>query len=735
MNLPSYYLEYALQWLAACGVSEDLLELCQEYILHQRAAADVLPLLPQVDISGEQQERVWQEIGNSYFFLRTHKPNTSRLFQLLYRIGGAQMLEPLGAALRVERGQMLTLIYAEEGAAFAPVLLEYLGDSSQAVREIAAELLAKHRELDEELAARLFHKLKHVREAAAQAVYMWGDAKSRALLEQAYEKEKNQGVKYNLALFLGYISGEVKKDSSALPDMNTLQTNEQIVEYCAAQLKRIRKQYLNWLDLDELPLVRFADDGAVAPDEVRRYLMISLAEQTKPGPNLEASTIHRFLLAEDVRELARATFAAWERTEYEAKKKWVVTLAVFSEDRELLQRLQALLETWPKQKRGPLSAYALRVMALTGGQEALLLVDAYRRKSKIKIVKETAEESFLAAAAELGLDAEGLKDRMVPTLGFDAQGGQPLAYGSRSFRVQLTATLDPVLVDERGKSFKNLQKPKVGDDEAQAEAAKEFFKALKKQLRAIYKAQASRYEQAMVKERTWTRGDWEALFVANPLLKYFATGLLWGLFAEGELQQAFRYYEDGSFRTREGQALELPSDAVIGMVHPLELTADERTLWQQQFEASELQAPFEQLSRLMYHVTDEERAGTQVERYRGVTISAHTLFNRLTKLGWSKGLTQEGGVYFEFYKDDERLRVGAQLDHSGIRTDNKDVATEVTVSTLRFYRATTVKRGSYISDGNPVQNLIHPADVPPRLFSDILYEVELALTHPVAVQA
>ncbi|PWK15771.1 DUF4132 domain-containing protein [Tumebacillus permanentifrigoris] len=730
MNLPDYYMEYALQWLTACGVSEDLLERCQDYILHQGVAADVLPLLPENDLSDAQFESVWQEIGNSYFFLRTHKPNTSRLFQILYRIGGVAMLEPLGTALRVERGQMLTLIYVEEGAAFAPVLLDYLGDSSQAVREIAAELLAKHRELDDRLAEMLFHKLKHVREAVAQTIYMWGDAKGRALLEQAYEKERNQGVKYNLALFLGYIAGEVRKDSEALPDMNSLQTKEQIVEYCTRQLKRIRKQYLNWLDLEQLPILHFAEDGEAAPDAVRQYLMISLAEQTQPGPNLEASTIHRFLQESDVQDLARATFEAWVQAEYEAKKKWVITLAVFSGDSQLLHQLETLVEAWPKQKRGALSSYALRVMALTGGQEPLLLVNTFRRKSKIKLVKEGAEESFLAAAGALGLDVDGLTDRMVPTLGFDAAGEQVLDYGTRTFRLRLTPTLDLVVVDERGKQFKNLPKPSQKDDEAQAEAAKEFFKALKKQLRALYKAQAARYELAMVKERMWTRELWSKLFVENPILMKFATALLWGLYEEGALQQSFRYLADGTCRTLDGATFEAQEGSVIGLVHPLEITEEERVQWLRQFEADELKAPFEQLSRLVYHITDEERAGTQIERYHGVTISSHTLFNRLTKLGWSKGLNQDGGVYFDFYKDDQRLRVGAQLDHHGIRTDSTDEGADVTVTTLRFYRATTIKRGSYLSDGNPVQNLILPGDVPPRLFSEVLYEVELALTHP-----
>ena len=54
-------------------------------------------------------------------------------------------------------------------------------------------------------------------------------------------------------------------------------------------------------------------------------------------------------------------------------------------------------------------------------------------------------------------------------------------------------------------------------------------------------------------------------------MRYIATGLIWGVYKEGKLQDSFRYLEDGTFTTADEKEFLLPDNAVISLVHPIDL--------------------------------------------------------------------------------------------------------------------------------------------------------------------
>ena len=49
--------------------------------------------------------------------------------------------------------------------------------------------------------------------------------------------------------------------------------------------------------------------------------------------------------------------------------------------------------------------------------------------------------------------------------------------------------------------------------------------------------------------------------------------------------------EDGSFNTADEEEYELPKEAVIGLVHPVELSADLLSAWKEQLEDYEIVQP------------------------------------------------------------------------------------------------------------------------------------------------
>ncbi|KEO83871.1 DUF4132 domain-containing protein [Tumebacillus flagellatus] len=528
-----------LDWLEELGVPAELIEPCKSYLQLQPGSETVLSALPEIDMNDPQHDDLWEDVARQDYYLRSHlvKATRERMFQLLYRMGGHSALDRLGHIMRGDRGEMLDLIYAQEGASFAPVLIEYLHDQSRPVREKAAELLVNHRELDTQVGPLIFHRLKHVRDGAVYAVYLWGDEKGRDLLERAYLREKNEGVRMHMALFLGYIAGEVRKDDAETEQkILSLQTNKLLVEHCTKQLKRIRKQFIHWLDFETLPVLHFADDGEPAPDEVRRYLLISYAEMTQPGANLEAEAMQKLLRDEDVRELAMQTFLQWEAAECDGKRKWVLSFALATQDPRLRQRIQAHIEAWPKQKRVQLAVYAVKVLGMSDQQEAWVIVDTVRRKIKNRLVKEAAVDQFQAVANRLGMDIEELADRMVPTLGFDANGEQTLDFGTREFRLRLTPELGVSLFDATGKELKSLPKPNRQDDAERAAVAKLEFTQLKKQLRQWGQQLSQRFAAAAESNRTWSQEQWNELFAGeNPILREFAKQIRWKPLEDGRI--------------------------------------------------------------------------------------------------------------------------------------------------------------------------------------------------------
>jgi hypothetical protein len=145
--------------------------------------------------------------------------------------------------------------------------------------------------------------------------------------------------------------------------------------------------------------------------------------------------------------------------------------------------------------------------------------------------------------------------------------------------------------------------------------------------------------------------------------------------------------------------------------------------WKQQLEDYEIAQPFGQLDRSVFRPEPGEAESLGVDRFGGRRVLGITLLGRLQKSGWYKGSVQDAGFFSTFYREIGTL--GAQLYFSGMYV-SPDLSEEITVGQLIFYRAGSVERGSYVYDDVKKDELIAPGNVPARLFSEILLDVEIA---------
>lgn len=595
----------------------------------------------------------------------------------------------------------------EDATSYKGALLSCAGDNSKLVREILTVVYTSHRDWKTEIVKMLESKKSKEREMAVQVLKNWGAEHFQEELGTALAREKSSKVKELLENCLGIenISPEAKKEQS-----------EQ--ELIKAILKGGKKRRVSWVY--EKPVLELHKlDGTLASPDYLAAILVCYADMNTLGVHKDAVKLAANLNKTELSLAMSMVFERWMETGAESKKKWVLYAVSVHGGEEIVPVLYAQIQDWPKQSRGAMAAEAVKALALNGGPTALLLVDQIARKFKFRQVKTAAGTALAYAAKELGITKEELEDRIVPNLGFDERMEQIFDYGTRSFRVYLTSALELEVYDEQGKRLKNMPAPGKKDEPEKAKAANDAYKLLKKQLKTVVTNQKLRLEQAMSTERLWNVDKWKELFVKNPVMHQFATGLIWGLYADGKLLDTFRYMEDGSFNTVDEEEYSLPAEGTIGLIHPIELTEENLENWKEQLSDYEIVQPLEQMERSIYRLSEEEKKQTELTRFGGKLLNGMSLSGKLQNMGWYRGSVVDGGGYFTFYREDGAI--GVELEFSGCSVGYENE--EVTVYGVQFYKAGTVKRGSYIYDTIKEENRYLPGEVSARYVSEIILQL------------
>lgn len=626
-----------------------------------------------------------------------------------------EMLEALRQLGPTGRIAVLTAFF-EADRTNVTILLDQFGDTSKAVREVLVCLLKDESEYRPKVIEKLASKKAAERETAAQILCAYKeDAECRSALEQALAKEKSVKLITYLQKELGFSVEEETGDGKE-------QTTE---NYVKELLKGNRKRSLAWLYETPMPVVHNKKKEEV-PEDYLQAILLSYSTMEPLGVNAKTRQLTKHLDENELEAYAAAVFEKWLEKGAEAKKKWVLYFTAVFGGADMVQRLKTQINEWPRNSRGAIAVEAVKALACNGGSAALMTVDAISRKFKFRQVKDAAKTALSIAAKELGISTEELADRIVPDLGFGEDLSRTFDYGSRKFQVFITPALELEIFDEKQKKLKSLPSPGAKDDPELSKRASQEFKDMKKLLKTTITSQQSRLELALSTERKWTAEAWEKLFVKNPVMHQFAISLIWGAYEDGVLQETFRYMEDGTFNTAQEEEYELPKQAVIGLVHPLELSEEVIETWKEQLSDYEITQPIVQMERKIYLVEPEEEEKTELERFGGFIINNLSLSGKLMGEGWYRGSVLDAGGYYTFYKEDLEQHIGAELEFSGAFVGGDDE--DVTIYEIRFYRAGTVEHGSYIYDTIKPEHSYLLKDVPKRFFSETVYQLTKLLS-------
>lgn len=586
------------------------------------------------------------------------------------------------------------------------LLIQSLGDSSKKVRTAAVEFLTKDVEAADDVAKELNSRKKVVRENVMQTLLYYKSEKYTQLVQVALKEKKNASLMEKFAPLLG--------------DEDIEGVSGSIESFCTRILTpQKRNALVQWLGFE--PRIRLRDSNTIADTTLPLAYFQQYVSESVILKKEAAEMIAAALNEQDLKENIQAIYQLWVSQGAEAKKRGILSMYGIYSDDEMALLLKKQIDEWAVGMRGAIAAAAVQALALSSSYLALMTINTMAFKYKHKQVRNAAKEALSLAAKTRGITEEELEDQLVPDLGFNKRGEKTIDYGSRAFTAYLTPNLKIELKTEEGKRIKSLPKPNAKDHVEKAEEAKVELSSIKKQLRSIISMQTQRLETALSLNRYWSQHTWKSLFVENPIMQQFAISLIWGEYKEGKLVAMFRYMEDGTFNTIDEEEHELTPDTVIGLIHPLELSEEERELWKEQLEDYEVIQPFPQIVREVFLVAEDEKV--TVERFGGIQINGRSLFGKITKYGWNRGSVEDAGVYYSFYKEDTRAGLGAELAFEGAPVGYEE-EDDVCLFEIQFYKAGTVSRGSYSYDEVDDARRIVPKQVPERFFSEILYDIK-----------
>ena len=227
----------------------------------------------------------------------------------------------------------------------------------------------------------------------------------------------------------------------------------------------------------------------------------------------------------------------------------------------------------------------------------------------------------------------------------------------------------------------------------------------------------------MVRQQRWPVQRWSELFAMHPVLLPMSARLIWGVYDDtGKLHATFRPLEDRTFTQATDESFTLPAAGRIGIIHPLELTEDQRKAWQTHLADYEISPSFPQLERPVVQLAPEHAAKKSLSDYVGTSINGITFKGRADRLGWTRGSVVDGGGISTYTKSFPAAGVDVFLGLEGMYI-GIDMSTEIKLEHAFFVRSGSVKTGSYTYDEPADENdprVLPFGQVPAIVYSEVM---------------
>lgn len=476
-----------------------------------------------------------------------------------------------------------------------------------------------------------------------------------------------------------------------------------------------------WIAPTDFLPIQIGESG-LNPEQMAAVIL-ALKQSQLDKPHGLISSLKQQANSQSLDQFVWKLFERWLIEGGPSKEKWgMIALGLLGSD-AIAFKLTPLIKVWPGESQHPRAVLGLQCLRAIGTDTALMQINGIAQKLKFKGLKAKAQECMEQIAQDRGLTRPQLEDRIVPDCDLNERGTRTFDFGPRQFQFVLGENMKPMVRDSAGTLKPDLPKPGVRDDADLANQAVTDWKLMKKQISDLVKIQAVRLEQAMVQGRRWPLGEFELLFVHHPLMINLVRLLLWGSYDEaGRLTQTFRVTEDQTYADTDDETLELTASSAVGIIHPLYLEPDVKNTWGEVLSDYEIVPPFPQLGRAIYTLEPGEAELTDLTRFSHLKIPTTALVGTLEKLGWTRGVPQDGGVYDLHYKQFEQAKTTAVIGYDqGIPVGYIEGWDDQSLESCYFLRGMRSPYGYWLDDRD--QNILKLKHVDPVVISEVLSDL------------
>jgi hypothetical protein len=477
-----------------------------------------------------------------------------------------------------------------------------------------------------------------------------------------------------------------------------------------------------WIDEKKLPPLKYRDSGKPLDMQTVRYIFYRQSRAPGMQPDVECKPLYALIDRKTSGDFALTVLRMYLGRKQISGGRWAMAIAGILGDDRVIPILVQQIRTWAAGNHVILGQSATEVLAVLGSDAALCAIDAialkYRTKKKIA---KAATEALSLVAESQGITVDELGDRIVPWLSFEPCKPRRIEYGEKQIEIRIGLDFKLALRDVI-KNKKVTSLPAGMPAEIKSE-----FKDLVVMLREVVKGQIPRIENLMVRQFRWTSRQWKARFRDHPVLCPFAVRLVWGVYdRDGRLLATFRALEDGTLTDEQDSCVQLPGeesdDAIIGVVHPLELSAEQRLAWSTHLGDYKVVSPFIQLERPILIPNEQDRKTCISRRYEQIETNGMSFRSRLDRLGWQRGAVGHGGMIDFYRKRYLGCEIDAILELDGMPLLGMDNRTTIRLGRFYFVKAgASAAMSAYDLPRNEEDpRLLSFGEVPPIVFSETL---------------
>jgi Domain of unknown function (DUF4132) len=358
-----------------------------------------------------------------------------------------------------------------------------------------------------------------------------------------------------------------------------------------------------------------------------------------------------------------------------------------------------------------------------GTPAAVIMLERIKQRTRDRLVANQVEKAKARAAENAGLTVSELEELSVPTCEFARVGDDVIVFGDVEAQLRIVPGQGASVtwVGSNGKPLKSVP-TSITKDKAHAEELK-ALKARVKLIDEVLSVQRHRIEALYLTGRTWPLATWRERYLDHPLVAMLARRLIWRIEQDGKAASVI--WCDGRLVDVTGSSRDWSDGAVVSLWHPLDGELAEVTAWRLFLMRHRIMQPFKQAHRETYPLTDAERStGTYSNRFAGHVLRQHQAAALARTKSWTAGLQAgwDGGTDDPWWRVSlPTVELKAEFGVNGIADQFAPQGSFVFVTTdrVRFVSAAPSQ------SANPANHTRLLADVPPRLLSEVLRDVDL----------